>query len=223
MDKNEINVNRVNDRNFSKFASKWDEKPRRVQLAAAVAREIKDNVELDKKQNALEFGCGTALVSFNLVDQLGQITALDNAEGMLEVVKQKAQACGVDNIETCLNMAAVPQLPVEHYDLVYSSMVLHHLDDIGAVLRALTAALKVGGTIALADLDLEDGTFHADPTGVVHHGIDRDWLIKLLTELGFDNIYQSTAYTIVKQRSQGEMCYPVFFIRARKVVRAFQR
>ncbi|OQY20151.1 MAG: hypothetical protein B6I36_02010 [Desulfobacteraceae bacterium 4572_35.1] len=204
-------------RDFNKVATNWDEKPRRVQLATAVATAIKDNIPLDSTMKALEFGCGTGLVTFNLVNRLAHVTAIDSAAEMLEVVKQKAVAADIDNITTSLNGSAIPELQDNHYDLIFSSMVLHHLPDIYAVLAEFRKALKSGGIVALADLDVEDGSFHSDPCGVVHCGIDRLWLNEQLLDLGFNHVQQTTAHTIVKYRSNGEQRYPVFLIWAQKL------
>jgi ubiquinone/menaquinone biosynthesis C-methylase UbiE len=205
-----------NKKDFNKVAALWDEKPRRVALASAVAGAIKQNINFDNKIDALEFGCGTGLVTFNLVDLVQHITVVDSAEGMLEVVEKKAAQLGVDNITTAHSRSTVPALPAYHYDLVFSSMVLHHVADISQILQVLISSLKGGGTIALADLDAEDGTFHADPVGVEHNGVNRQWLCDELAKLGLVNVQHTTAYTIVKERPSCEQAYPVFFVWAQK-------
>ena len=53
-------------------------------------------------------------------------------------------------------------------------MALHHVEDIGATLGSIEAALAPGGWIGLIDLDKEDGSFHdPDQPGIHHHGFDR--------------------------------------------------
>jgi SAM-dependent methyltransferase len=203
-------------KDFNTVASKWDEKPRRVQLAAAVAASIKQHIPLNHNMTALEFGCGTALVTFNLIDQLGQVTAMDNSPGMLDIVKLKVVDAGLDNVDVCLTSDAVPHLQPQHYDFIFSSMVLHHVGDLLPVLQALVAALKPGGVIALADLDIEDGSFHTDSCGVEHHGIDRLWLGDQLLKLGMQTAQNDTAHTIIKNREVGEQRYPVFVVWASK-------
>lgn len=204
------------DKDFSAAAPTWDEKPQRIHLAVAISSAIKQNIPLNSDMHALEFGCGTGLVTFHLQDQLQQVTAMDNAAGMLDVLKQKAQAVGVTNVDTLLNSAAVPALDPDSYDLIFSSMVLHHLREIRPTLQALVSALKPGGIIALADLDEEEGTFHERSQGVEHHGIDRTWLHDELTRLGIHGVQETTAHTITKKRPHGEQHYTVFMLWGRK-------
>ncbi len=205
-------------KDFNAVAQTWDEKPQRIHLAAAVSATIQNKITLNNNMAALEFGCGTGLVTFHLVSLLKQVTLVDNAAAMLEVVQQKAQALKVDNIEVIHNPDAVPCLPVASYDLIYSSMVLHHIRDIVPVLKALIVALKPGGIIALADLDAEDGSFHGDPKGVEHYGIERDFIIDLLQQCSMQSVQQATAHTIVKQQQGGERSYPVFLVWAQKPI-----
>ena len=39
-------------------------------------------------------------------------------------------------------------------------MVMHHVADVAGLVRSMTQQLATGGYVALADLDVEDGTFH---------------------------------------------------------------
>lgn len=204
------------DKDFSAAALTWDEKPQRIHLAAAISTAIKDNISLHNKMHALEFGCGTGLVTFHLYDQLQQVTAMDNAAGMLEVLQRKAQTAGVTNVDTLLNSAAVPALDPDCYDIIFSSMVLHHIRDIRPTLQALVSSLKLGGTLVLADLDAEEGSFHDRSQGVEHHGIDRTWLRDELIQLGLREVQEITAHTITKQRPHGEQHYPIFMLWGQK-------
>ena len=77
---------------FDQEAESWDEIPGRFEMAVAIARKIKDEIPLDQNMTAMEFGCGTGLITMQLIDQLKSITAADTAAKMLEVLEKK----GVD-------------------------------------------------------------------------------------------------------------------------------
>ncbi len=203
-------------KNFSAVAKTWDEKPQRVKLAAAVATAISENIPLNRQMEALEFGSGTGLVTFHLHQQLKHVTAMDNAAGMLTVVEEKALAANVDNVTTRHNDTTIPSLAPDSYDLIFSSMVLHHVGDIDSTLKALIAGLKAGGVLVLADLALEDGSFHDNDQGVEHHGVDPVCLIDQLHEMGLMNAQSVIVHRIVKQRGLEQHTYPVFLVWAYK-------
>ena len=199
-------------KDFNAVAATWDENPRRVQLGRAVADSIKANIEIPQKCQALEFGCGTGLVTFNLVRELDLVVAADRAQEMLDVVRKKAQDLGAEGVETQLVSDDLTQLGRSKYDFIYSNMVLHHLPDIEAVLGHLVAALKPGGIMALSDLENDDGTFHDQPEGIIHSGITSQWLLETMGRMGFEDLHATQAHNIVKQRPEGRKDYPVFLV-----------
>ncbi|PLX97604.1 MAG: SAM-dependent methyltransferase [Desulfuromonas sp.] len=204
-------------KDFNKVALNWDDKPRRVELAAAVAEGIRQAVPLSETMDALDFGCGTGLVTFNLLTALRQVLAVDSAEQMLEVTREKAAAAGLaDRIETCLSDHQFPTHLSRRFDMIYSSMVLHHIATLEPMIQAMVDHLAPGGYLALADLDREDGHFHDDPTGVFHHGIDRQWLMATFQELGLIEVTARTVHTIVKQRQGEEQYYTVFLVTGKR-------
>ena len=77
---------------FDQKASQWDAKPVRVERALAMADGIRAALPLSSSLTALEYGCGTGLVSFELQSQLGHITLADSSSGMLAVVREKIAA-----------------------------------------------------------------------------------------------------------------------------------
>ncbi|MEZ4549906.1 MAG: methyltransferase domain-containing protein [Desulfobacterales bacterium] len=82
---------------FNASATKWD-KPMRVALAQAVAESIKNNVNLSATMNAMEFGCGTGLISMRLALMLKSVLAVDMSENMLAALQEKITENQVQNI-----------------------------------------------------------------------------------------------------------------------------
>ncbi len=80
-------------------------------------------------------------------------------------------------------------------------------------MAAIFRLLRPGGRIALADLDTEDGSFHAaDAEGIHHHGFDREGLADLVRAAGFTDVGFRTA-TEVEHESRR---FPVFLLLARR-------
>lgn len=202
---------------FDVKAAEWDANPARVALARAVVESIRAALSLRPDVRVLDFGAGTGLVSLGLLPFVGEVTAMDASAGMLDMLHKKVDALGAKNFHLLRGDVAHAFLPSGHFDLIVSSMTLHHLPDVPIVLRRLRPALRDNGWISLADLDAEDGSFHADKTGVFHNGFDRATLCCWMNEAGFADAVFHDAYRITRLGSDGTPhTYPVFLVTARK-------
>lgn len=201
---------RANIERFNQIADAWDGSPIRIRLARAVAGAILRAVPIQGHERALEFGAGTGLVTALLAPSIGRVLALDSSSGMLAVLREKCTALDLGNVET-FEADATQDLPAGPFDLIFSSMTLHHIDDIPALLARLRLRLAPGGWVALADLESEDGTFHGDMSGIRHHGFDPVRFRKWLEAAGFSSVSVRTVHRIHKEGADGkERRYPVF-------------
>ena len=197
---------------FDTRASTWDEDPGRLQLAADIFSAIEKQIPLQPGFAALDYGCGTGLLTFALAPRVRRITAVDSSRGMLDRLAQKETASGIRNIVLLQSDFSTPPLPSGAYDLLTTAMTLHHVANVEQILRQFFSLLAPGGFLALADLDTEDGTFHANNDGIHHFGFDRDTLARQLEACGFGNLHFTTAARIPKHGRT----YPVFLATARK-------
>jgi len=207
---------------FDKAAANWDNKTLRLQLAGQVVRAIGQAVPLKRTMDALEIGCGTGLVTISLCHDLNSIVAADTSSGMLDVLKEKISDLGVENTTPLLldPSGDLSRLGSGKFHLIYSSMTLHHIKDTAAILSACYSLLHPGGSIAIADLAEEDGSFHGDMAGVEHLGFDPQKLARLATECGFSETAVTAAHIITKEDGQGrKRSYPVFLLTARKQIK----
>ena len=78
-------------------------------------------------------------------------------------------------------------VPTETFDLIVTSLVLHHVRHLDPVLAGFAQLLVPDGYLAIADLDAEDGSFH-DHDFDGHHGFDRAELSDRLASAGFIDI-----------------------------------
>jgi len=200
---------------FDARAATWDDDPAKVDRAQAVADAIVRSVSLTGTMRAMEYGCGTGLLSFMLRPRLGQVTLADVSDGMLAVAAGKIAAADDAAMRAVKLDLLVDPLPAERYDIIYSLMTLHHVPDTEAILRRFHAALETNGRLCIADLDAEDGSFHgAGFDG--HHGFDRGRLGAMAREAGFATVDFSTAHAIEKTVDGRPHRYPVFLMVARK-------
>ena len=200
---------------FDSKARQWDENPVFRERAEKIAAGLRAAVPLSRAMRALDYGSGSGLLSFPLKDELGFITLKDTSAGMLAVAQEKIAAQGVRNMAVRQTDLIAEPLPDERYDLIYSSMTLHHIPDTDAILRTFRDLLNPGGWLALADLDQEDGTFHGLEVDV-HHGFSREALAAKVVAAGFEPPRFETVFEIVKEQPAGKRAYPVFLMVARR-------
>ena len=205
-------------KDFNAAAASWDEKPERVKLAGEVAAAIIHQVAPSKAMKAADFGCGTGLVSLKLQPLVASITGIDSSPGMLDILKAKITQGKLTNIDTRLIDVEKGETLTGEYDLITSSMTLHHMRRPEALLRQLAAALVLGGILAIADLEPDGGHFHDDNTGVFHHGFDRAAVRAMFADAGFADIQDSRATEITKSVADGsKRTFSVFLVSGRKV------
>jgi tRNA (cmo5U34)-methyltransferase len=200
---------------FDLKAREWDRNQMHVDRASAIARSIEKAIPLNKSMKALEFGAGTGLLSFLLADRLAEITLMDNSPEMINVTNGKISGQQINHMKTVLTNLEQEEYP-EHFDIIFSQMVMHHVGDVQGVLGKFYRMMNPGGYLALADLYTEDGSFHGDGfTG--HKGFDVDLLARDLKILGFKNISHQTCFTVQKVTDDGAVKnFPVFLIVAGK-------
>jgi 2-polyprenyl-3-methyl-5-hydroxy-6-metoxy-1,4-benzoquinol methylase len=206
---------RLDAAHFDSKARQWDENPLFQERGQKIAQAIRQTVPLQLHMSALDYGCGTGLLSFPLRDELGTILMADSSSGMLDVVSEKIAAQGVGNMTPVkLDLLSDPP-PAQRFDLIVTAMTLHHVPDTDHILRIFHDLLQPGGYLCIADLDQEDGSFHG-PEVDVHHGFDQAELDRRAAQAGFADVHFQTVFSIAKERESGTQDYPVFLMTARR-------
>lgn len=203
---------------FDDEAKDWDT-PESQERARAIANTIDSHVPLSGDLSAFDYGCGTGQLSFELRDKIGPITLADNSAGMLNVLREKIEEKSIDNMKPIRLDLTHDPLPGEKFDLVYTSMTLHHIPDTRLILKQFYELLNPGGYLCIADLDKEDGSFHGHDVDDVHKGFDREELASIAENAGFTNINFSTAFTMEKEVNEpgDTKPFPIFLMVARKI------
>lgn len=202
---------------FDQKARHWDSNPVKIKRAKAIADEIRARVPLSVYMTALEYGCGTGLLSFALHPYLGQITLADSSPGMLTLLKEKIISSGVKNMTPLRLDLITDTVPKERYDLIYTLMTLHHVVDMDKVLIGFYHLLNRPGLLCLVDLDREDGSFHTPEDHAIHSGFDRDELADHVTRAGFQKIDFKTAHEMTKGMGNTMKTYTLFLMVAEKM------
>ncbi len=203
-------------KDFDKEAAAWDNNPVRIKLAHDVADAIIAEAHPTKEMEALDFGCGTGLVTLRLQPLVKGITGGDSSKGMLAVLEDKTTKQGHANVKTQLVDFEQGGKVSGLFNLVVSSMTMHHVQNTVALVGQLSDLLHPGGSLCIADLDKEDGSFHGDNTGVFHYGFDRLHIKSLFEAAGLSSVRDITAARIVRTSQNGTREFPVFLITGRK-------
>jgi ubiquinone/menaquinone biosynthesis C-methylase UbiE len=196
---------------FDASAQSWDSDPIKVARAQAVADGIERSVPLSSTPHALEYGCGTGLLSFALRQQLGHITLADSSPGMLAVLRQKIDAAHLTNLHPMQLDLVTDPIPAQRFDLIYSLMTFHHIENTAQILGTLHAMLNPSGYLCIADLDAEDGSFHG-PEFPGHKGFDRTELGRKARAAGFGQVDFSTVFHMTKGKPPGQTEFPIFLM-----------
>jgi SAM-dependent methyltransferase len=106
----------------------------------------------------------------------------DPSAGMVQVARDRIAAAGLsDRLRAVQADLTIDRLDGT-YDVAWSSMALHHVQDLEGLLRSVAGLLVDGGRLSIADLDEDpDGAFHADKVDFDgHHGFNRQRLAEQL-------------------------------------------
>jgi uncharacterized membrane protein YbaN (DUF454 family)/ubiquinone/menaquinone biosynthesis C-methylase UbiE len=198
--------------NFEEKAKDWDNAAR-VEMASAIAAAMIKRVKLKKTYKVMDFGAGTGLISFKTAQLVNSVTAVDSSAAMLDNLRQKIEESKTGNVTILQADIETLDSFQEKYDVIFSSMTMHHIKDTAGAFKKLFNALKENGRIAIADLEKEDGTFHNDNNGIYHYGFDRDEIFDLMADAGFTGIRIKTVYNVDRNNRK----YSIFLVCAEKI------
>ena len=206
---------------FDDKAAVWDDDKKYLR-AKKVYERINDFIKAENfyskntNNTLLDFGCGTGLLGFNFINDFQEIHFADISEGMLNKVKCKAESENIVNYKTFkLSEDFVGCNKFPFYSTIVTLLAFHHINDIEQILQLLASHIVQDGFLAVSDLDVEDGSFHA-PMKVPHNGIDRNTIINFMKNAEFEILCNETVYVEEKIIGSNVKEYPIFLILGKK-------
>jgi len=201
---------------FDIKANDWDKNNIHLERNREIANQLLKIIPFSPGMKVMEFGAGTALLSFMLEDLFTSVTLIDNSSEMIRICNEKIAQAKSNHIQA-LKIDLETESFEDNFDLIYTQMAFHHVTDIGKIVHKLHHLLNDGGMLAIADLYPEDGSFHGEGfTG--HLGFDPAWLSTLLKLSGFENVTFKECFVQKKIDSGGmQKDYPVFLMIATKI------
>ncbi|TIH13189.1 class I SAM-dependent methyltransferase [Marinifilum sp. JC120] len=169
---------------FTRKAKEWDSNPERKRIADEFAAEVEQAVDFTAESKVLDFGCGTGLVGLRFGKRVKTLFALDTSAAMLDMLNAKIQTEDFGNVRVipvALHEAGIPE---ESLDAIFTSMAMHHVEELPEVLELMGKLLKNDGQLVIGELLPEDGSFHGDNV-VPYNGFEPEELAVMVVEAGF--------------------------------------
>lgn len=187
-------------------ATAYDNRPFIQNLAQGAGLGLSAKLGLQPNFDVLDFGCGTGLVTERIASNVRHVVGVDTSQSMIDVFNNKLKSKPLKNVTTCCVQLSSPDSLEDHFsnssvsdttptkfDLIYSNMTLHHIENVPGLLKVAKSYLKPQGL--LVAFDLEKGTdsmlFHPQPVSpAVHHagGFTADELCDMWKGAGLQNV-----------------------------------
>ncbi len=197
---------------FNEKSKVYETDEKRVDNVKNIAEGIIENIKFKNTDILLDFGSGTGLLTEYISKYVNKIIANDISISMNEKLNEKIANSKFDCKIEILADNICSFEPLLKLDGIISSMTIHHVEDVKALMKIFFNILKKGGVIALADLEPENGTFHNEDMGVFHFGFDKEEFLNYAKEAGFIELKIQTVS--IAQKPYGE--YPIFLLTGRK-------
>jgi len=99
------------------------------------------------KGTALDIGCGSGILAFELAKYYDRVVAVDLSAKMLDIASQKRSAPNIEYIQMDASQLALDR----QFDLIVSAATFHHLPNLPAALPAIKNLLNRQGKIVFLD------------------------------------------------------------------------
>lgn len=99
----------------------------------------------------LDVATGTGFAAIAFAPHVSRVVGLDVSSGMLEQVRQRAEAADITNLELQEGQAEEMPFAAGSFSLVTCRIAAHHFVDVPAFLRETFRVLRPGGRFLMAD------------------------------------------------------------------------
>lgn len=168
---------------FNKMAAKYDT-PERIQVAQAIAKEIRKHALDATAKKAIDYGCGTGLVGLQLLEDFQSIYFIDGSEQMIHQLNLKLAQAQTSNAETLVADLTMQSIPDLQADYIILAQTLLHVPEVELLLSRMYDIINPQGHLLIIDFDENQAVTVAN----VHPGFNQGKLQFAAEQAGFTNI-----------------------------------
>jgi ubiquinone/menaquinone biosynthesis C-methylase UbiE len=150
---------------FGNWANEYDNTLGKVQRHHKLLDLVVKSSSVKKDDRVLDIGCGTGLLSLKFLKKADCfIQGIDSSPEMLSIFKNKIKKLRLSEKINCkLGNAADLNFNSATFDIIASTVTLHHVKDKYPMLKKIYRALKPGGKFILGDIDMDTTGSLTDP------------------------------------------------------------
>jgi len=170
---------------FDQVSNAWDNM-RKGFFSEKIKEKMCDKAAVKAGESAADIGAGTGFITQELLNRGVKVTAIDQSEEMLRILKEKF---GSFKALTCLQGDAY-SLPLREnrMDYVMANMFLHHIEDPRRAIFEMTRILKPEGKLIITDLDKHEHEFLRTEQHDVWLGFERTDIRNWLEQAGLKQV-----------------------------------
>jgi ubiquinone/menaquinone biosynthesis C-methylase UbiE len=142
---------------FQNWANEYDNTLGKVKRHHMLLDLVVNSSGVQANDYVLDIGCGTGLLSLKFLKKVDcTIYGIDSSSAMLKIFKEKIKKLHLSDRITCrLESAENLSFPNESFDIIASTVTLHHIKNKLPTIKKIYKKLKPGGKLVIGDMDVD--------------------------------------------------------------------